>query len=228
MKLGINSFNNYIDFNYNNVYTLEIIDKQLFNNLLLDFRKLSNNEKPNDYFYLCEKNEVIDHKDRFLLITDFYNFNTNDRKYLNYLNKYITDKINKDEEVMFNLNNLYFKIIDIIFPYFNDIPLYLEYNLEVDIKEIVKLLNLSILDDKESNIDRILLVLDILSTFFNKQIIIFNNFKVYFTENELLKIYEYIHVLDLKVILLENYSSKLLDKEHKLLVNEDFIEYYYK
>ncbi|WP_081314986.1 type II-A CRISPR-associated protein Csn2 [Brochothrix thermosphacta] len=109
----------------------------------------------------------------------------------------------------------------------NDYDLPLQLNEEVKLSSLYKLFNVTIEVETESILDRLLLLIDLVAQLKIARIIILNNVRCYFVEQELLEVYKYALYKNIKLLLIEPIFKKgKLQYERKLQIDNDYIEFW--
>ena len=188
MKLKINGFDNEIVFNEENINVLLIEDVKCFSHIIEVLNDKINGIELNEIFLLDEKNEELRMDKRMYLLLDIFNIDYNSKKVLNVIYKLISDNIekNQDYEMEKRTSELRHYIIQEI----NELPFEFVMKNEIEITEILKLYNLKI--DSENYIsvlERIELLIDIISTMKIADILIIPNLKLFLDDKDLMSIF---------------------------------------
>lgn len=222
MNLVYTFLDNKIEIKKDLINSIEILNKNYFyrlTNLLLKY--CSNFESEEINFNDGMDELKLNNSIRF--ITNYYDFDFNNKKYINELIKIITN--NSNEKILIKINNNYNKIYKLLENLMGDIDLNFEIKIndEFSIKEILKNFNLSI-PSKEKLLDNLILLVDIEKELNINKLLVFINLKEYLNYNDLLEFEKYCIYNNIGVIL---FDSNVYDKtcyESKFIIDNDLNE----
>ena len=223
MKLEIKYLDNDIDIKENEVYALEVENKNYFYRIVRDLYNISNNNIVDDIYLSDDNNNEINYFNKFKIFIDFFNFNFDSKKITNDIIKYLNKNISI--EVKDSILNQYNKIIKLYKKELNNIDIPLMIETETDSDNITKSLKLSI-EVKQNLIENLLLLIDIENILGTKDILIFVNLKQYLTKNELEELYKYSIYNEVSILLIDSQCyGGTLNNEKKLIIDENLDEF---
>lgn len=223
MKLKVNYFDNFIDIFNNNITTIEILNKKYFYRLINDLMEIENGIPTEDIIF-SNNNEIINLSGKINIITDYFQFNFDSKKYNNFITKYVANSINDNgkNSIIKNLKNLNLSIKKEL----NKFDLPLSINNEETFENIVKSFKIVINNIDNDLLENLLLIIDIEKTFKINNIIIFVNLKQLLTNDELVELYKYAIYNEIKLVMIDsNYYENKLNYENKLIINDDLTEF---
>lgn len=223
MKLKVNYFENFIDIFNNNITTIEILNKKYFYRLIKDLMEIENGI-PTENIIFLDNNEIINLSGKINIITDYFQFNFDSKKYNNFITKYVANSINDNgkDSIIKNLKNLNLSIKKELSKF--DLPL--SINNEETFENIIKSFKIVINNIDNDLLENLLLIIDIEKTFKINNIIVFVNLKQLLTNDELVELYKYAIYNEIKLIMIDsNYYENKLNYENKLIINDDLTEF---
>ena len=223
MKLEIKYLDNDIDIKENEVYALEVENKNYFYRIVRDLHNISNNNIVDDIYLSDDNNNEINYFNKFKIFIDFFDFNFDSKKITNDIIKYVNKNISI--EVKDSILNQYNKIIKLYKKELNNIDIPLMIETETDSDNITKSLKISI-EVKQNLIENLLLLIDIENILGTKDILIFVNLKQYLTKNELEELYKYSIYNEVSILLIDSQCyGGTLNNEKKLIIDENLDEF---
>ena len=223
MKLEIKYLDNDIDIKGNEVYALEVGNKNYFYRIVRDLHNISNNNIVDDIYLSDDNNNEINYFNKFKIFIDFFDFNFDSKKITNDIIKYLNKNISI--EVKDSILNQYNKIIKLYKKELNNIDIPLMIETETDSDNITKSLKISI-EVKQNLIENLLLLIDIENILGTKNILIFVNLKQYLTKNELEELYKYSIYNEVSILLIDSQCyGGTLNNEKKLIIDENLDEF---
>ena len=111
MKLEIKYLDNDIDIKENEVYALEVENKNYFYRIVRDLHSISDNNIVDDIYLSDDNNNEINYFNKFKMFIDFFDFNFDSKKITNDIIKYVNKNISI--EVKDSILNQYNKIISL-------------------------------------------------------------------------------------------------------------------
>lgn len=223
MKLEIKYLDNDIDIKGNEVYALEVGNKNYFYRIVRDLHNISNNNIVDDIYLSDDNNNEINYFNKFKIFIDFFDFNFDSKKNTNDIIKYVNKNISI--EVKDSILNQYNKIIKLYKKELNNIDIPLMIETETDSDNITKSLKISI-EVKQNLIENLLLLIDIENILGTKNILIFVNLKQYLTKNELEELYKYSIYNEVSILLIDSQCyGGTLNNEKKLIIDENLDEF---
>ena len=223
MKLEIKYLDNDIDIKENEVYALEVENKNYFYRIVRDLHNISNNNIVDDIYLSDDNNNEINYFDKFKMFIDFFDFNLNSKKITNEIIKYVNKNISV--EVKESILNQYNKIIKLYKKELNNIDIPLTIETEIDSDNITKSLKIRI-EAKPNLIDNLLLLVDIETILETNNMLIFVNLKQYLTRGELEELYKYSIYNGVSILLIDSQCyGGTLNNEKKLIIDENLDEF---
>lgn len=223
MKLKVNYFDNFIDIFNNNITTIEILNKKYFYRLIKDLMEIENGI-PTENIIFLDNNEIINLSGKINIITDYFQFNFDSKKYNNFITKYVANSINDNgkNSIIKNLKNLNLSIKKEL----NKFDLPLSISNEETFENIIKSFKIVINNIDNDLLENLLLIIDIEKTFKINNIIVFVNLKQLLTNDELVELYKYAIYNEIKLVMIDsNYYENKLNYENKLIINDDLTEF---
>ncbi len=210
MNLVHNIFMNSIQIDEDIISTIIIENKKFLFDFINELRK-----KDSESISIYENNKEIDISKNVVTITDFTNLELNTTKVLSKIYSSLIKEI--DFEKMMNLNNNILSFIDsITLQHHVD----LEYDLNVNYNELFKSVLLKV-KDYDSQIEKLLSLLNIKNMFDDIKLFIFINLKSYFSIDEVNEIFKYCINNKIRILLIESYQSFKLSNENIIIIDND-------
>lgn len=223
MKLNVNYFDNYIGIIDNNITTVEIVNKKYFYRFIKDLMEIENGIPSEDIIF-SNDNEIINLSGKINVITNFFEFNFDSKKYNNILVKYLSNSINDSgkDNIIKNLKNLNLSIKKEL----NKFDLPLSINTEENFENIIKNFKIVINNFNNDLLGNLLLIIDIEKIFKINKIIILVNLKQLLSNDELIELYKYAIYNGIRLIMIDSaYYKNKLNYENKLIINDDLTEF---
>ena len=222
MNLIYTFLDNKIDLYNDYVNSIEILNNNYFYRLTNLVYKYSNNQETEE-FYFTENNEEIKLNKKIRIITNYYDFDFNNKKYINELIKNISN--NTDDNILLKLNNNYNKLYKVLSSLINSVDLNFKVDIydEFSINEILNNFNLSI-PSKDNLLDNLILLIDIEKQFNINKVLVFINLKDYLSREEIIEFEKYCIYNNVYVILFDNSKYKNNSYEKKFLIDNDLSE----
>ena len=205
------------------ILNLEITNKKFFYRFINDLISLEDGNVLEEITAYNEDNEEINLSSKLEVISDFFDLNSYNKKYINDYNKYVLKKINdkSTEKISKKYNQLYDEIKKVLFDL--DIPLIVKENNEID--SIIKNFKFEVVFNNDL-LNNLFNLIDIKRTLTKDKIYIFVNLKSYLKQNELIEFYKYVLFNDIKIILVD--SSSYNDKNNytkKIIIDNELDEF---
>lgn len=221
MKLKINGFENEIAFDQEYINILEIKNSQCFSHIIEILNEKINGFDSDEIFLLDESENELNMSKEMYMIFDLFNIDYNSKKIINKIYEIISDNISKNQD--YEIENMTTKLRNYIIQEINELPFEFEMKSELDIPEILKLYNLKIDSSNYTTIlERVELLIDIISTLDIARILVIPNLKTYLTEKELVELYKYALYNNVKLLLIERNNINKLKYEKILSIDEEF------
>ena len=222
MNLIYTFLDNKIDLYNDYVNSIEVLNNNYFYRLTNLIYKYSNDQEVEE-LYFTENNEEIKLNKKIRIITNYYDFDFNNKKYINELIKNISN--NTDDNILLKLNNNYNKLYKVLSSLINSVDLNfkVDINDEFSINEILNNFNLSI-PSKDNLLDNLILLIDIEKQFNINKVLVFINLKDYLSREEIIEFEKYCIYNNVYVILFDNSKYKNNSYEKKFLIDNDLSE----
>ena len=224
MKLKINGFENEILFTDENVNILTIKDTKCFSHILQILNDKINGQESNEIFLLDENNEEMNMNKEMQMILDVFNIDYNSRKILNKIYNIISENIDKNQD--YEVEKMVINLRNYIIQEINELPFEFVMKSELEIPEILKLYNLKIDDENYRNIlGKIELLIDLITTLKIAKVLIIPNLKNFLDDEELLELYKYSLYNNIKLLIIERYSTTKIKYEKNFMIDENFVDF---
>ncbi|MGL4990433.1 MAG: type II-A CRISPR-associated protein Csn2 [Sarcina sp.] len=225
-KAKFSLFENEINFDENYVNVLEIQNKEQFKKIVYLVNLYSKEKEVENEFMYIENNYIVDSACNILVMNDFFNVESNNKKILKLLHEDIKKKYN-DEFGEFDIrgkfNLIYKNIQEILIDYDYEF----EYKLDIDVIDFLKMISLKF-DEKnyDTPLKNIYFILDIISDFQISNLLVLINLKSFLDDDELTAFYKAVKQRDIAVLLIEgNIDKELKMYENKLIIDSDYDEF---
>lgn len=222
MNLIVDYFDNKEIITNEYINVIEVENKRYFYRFVNDLYSIYINGY-SDNIRFMDDNKEINMNNKLKIFINYFDFQFDSKKYTNEISRYVGDYINEEDKK--NLINLYNKIVKIYKKSLNDIDLPLYIDNDISIESINKLIKLGI-SPKEELLDNLMLLIDLEDTLNTNNLLIFINLKQYLNKDELVELYKYAMIKDVKIILIDSYSYGVtLKNEKKHIIDENLDEF---
>lgn len=224
MILKINGFDNEILFDEQSVNVLTIKNPKCFSNIIGIINDKINGIESNEIFLLNDKNEELKMDKNAYIILDVFNIDYNSRKILNKIYNIISENIDKNQD--YEVEKMVINLRNYIIQEINELPFEFVMKSELEIPEILKLYNLKIDDENYRNIlGKIELLIDLITTLKIAKVLIIPNLKNFLDDEELLELYKYSLYNNIKLLIIERYSTTKIKYEKNFMIDENFVDF---
>lgn len=203
----------------NQVPILVVENKQYYRELLKNLRqqmKVIQGE-----YVVSEDGEEIKFAAHINIVNDYINNELNDKKLLGKIYADLKIKCLDNHEQLLNINQ---KIRDYIDEIIYDEILDLEQEENVDPVDLFKAVGLKIVED-EDELSNFLQRIELLETYLGTRLHLFVNIREFFSQAELVDIYNGLLLRKSKFIIIESeYKGKMDIREKRYLIDEDLCE----
>lgn len=222
MNLIVDYFDNKEIITNEYINVIEVENKRYFYRFVNDLYSIYTNGY-SDNIRFMDDNKEINMNNKLKIFINYFDFQFDSKKYTNEISRYVGDYINEEDKK--NLINLYNKIVKIYKKSLNDIDLPLYIDNDISIESINKLIKLGI-SPKEELLDNLMLLIDLEDALNTNNLLIFINLKQYLDKDELVELYKYAMIKDVKIILIDSYSYGVtLKNEKKHIIDENLDEF---
>ena len=221
MKIKIKGFENELPLNLDNkCFSIQIENKKLYQNILSE---CINETEEKQLILIDDKNNCCEIEKNILFISDPYNEEINNKKILTKIYEMISKSINENIELTTEMDKNLYKIREIIINEANEFPIEFEALDYIKISDILSLFRLKI-DTKSyiTIIDRINLIIEIMSIINYNLIICFFNLKSVLEKEQIIEIEKYALYHDIKLLLIDVNLYDNIENEITLKINKSF------
>ena len=207
------------------VNILTIKNTKCFSHILQILNDKINGLESNEIFLLDENNEEMNMSKEIQMVLDIFNIDYNSKKILNKIYNIIATNIQKNQD--FEIEKMILNLRNYIIEEINELPFEFVMKNELEITEILKLYNLKIDEENYTNIlEKIEILIDILSTLDIAKILIIPNLKLFLSEEELVELYKYSLYNNINLLLIERHEENKLKYENCIIIDENFYDFY--
>lgn len=226
MKINIDYIDNSIYLENDKIMALEIENKRLLFRLIKNFTDIDNGDFIDEVKVFDENNKEINISNKILVLSDFFNFNLDTKKYLNQINRIIIENIKDSGDN--TLLSLYKKLLHKYNNVIKETDLPVVINNEVSVESLVKLVKLK-LNLSNDLLDNLLSLIDLEKIAKTNEFLVLVNLKLYLNEKELEELYKYAIYNNVKLMLIDSKSyGCTLNFENKLIIDNNLVEFMLK
>lgn len=225
MKLKLNGFENEIEFEEETVNVISVNNVECFRNIISSINSKILGEEINEVFLLNDEKEELDMNKEVLMVLDVFNIDYNSKKILSKIYELIEEKIVMNQDL--EIDNKIFELRNYIVEEINELPFEFIMKDEIKIMDILKMYSLKIDSDNYNKLTKkIEFLIDIISTLKIAKILIIPNMKLFLTDEEVVEVYKYSLYNNVNLLIIERNDRKKLKYEKKLVIDEDFYDYF--
>mgnify|MGYP002582956225 FL=1 len=225
MKLKLNGFENEIEFEEETVNVISVNNVECFRNIISSINSKILGEEINEVFLLNDEKEELDMNKEVLMVLDVFNIDYNSKKILSKIYELIEEKIVMNQD--FEIDNKIFELRNYIIEEINELPFEFIMKDEIKIMDILKMYSLKIDSDNYNKLtEKIEFLIDIISTLKIAKILIIPNMKLFLTDEEVVEVYKYSLYNNVNLLIIERNDRKKLKYEKKLVIDENFYDYF--
>ena len=221
MKIKIKGFENELPLNLDNeCFSIQIENKKLYQSILSES---INETEEKQLILIDDKDNCCEIEKNILFISDPYNEEINNKKILTKIYEMISKSINENIELTTEMDKNLYKIREIMINEANEFPIEFEALDDIKISDILSLFRLKI-DTKSyiTIIDRINLIIEIMSIINYNLIICFFNLKSILEKEQIIEIEKYALYHDIKLLLIDVNLYDNIENEITLKINKSF------
>lgn len=225
MKLVHMDFKNKIIFNEDEINVIVIENALFYREVIKDiYQQINDNIKGK--LVLSEDIEMLSMNKVAYYINDIFNMKLNDRKIINKLYARLKENIHNEDHFV-ETNKIWEEIEKYMINVLSDIDIPLEYDLDENINNIFKLLNVRIAEEYETIYEKLLDYITVLMDMLEIKVFFLINLKSYFTKEELQLLYKEIVIRKINVVIIEPFENKeKLMYEKVYIIDKDTCEIY--
>ena len=225
MKLKLNGFENEIEFEEEMVNVISVNNVECFRNIISSINSKILGEEINEVFLLNDEKEELDMNKEVLMVLDVFNIDYNSKKILSKIYELIEEKIVMNQDL--EIDNKIFELRNYIIEEINELPFEFIMKDEIKIMDILKMYSLKIDSDNYNKLtEKIEFLIDIISTLKIAKILIIPNMKLFLTDEEVVEVYKYSLYNNVNLLIIERNDRKKLKYEKKLVIDENFYDYF--
>ena len=225
MKLKLNGFENEIEFEEETVNVISVNNVECFRNIISSINSKILGEEINEVFLLNDEKEELDMNKEVLMVLDVFNIDYNSKKILSKIYELIEEKIVMNQDL--EIDNKIFELRNYIIEEINELPFEFIMKDEIKIMDILKMYSLKIDSDNYNKLtEKIEFLIDIISTLKIAKILIIPNMKLFLTDEEVVEVYKYSLYNNVNLLIIERNDRKKLKYEKKLVIDENFYDYF--
>lgn len=222
MKLRFNYLESDIDLEKCCINVIEVENKSYFYRMVNGLNLLSLGEPIEEINFYDDLGECYI-AGKINIVTDYFDFDFNEKKYSSNLVKIINKEITEIDENA--LSNIYKKMQSLYNKVLINIDLPLSSKQEFTTDTIFKMLKISI-DKKEKLLENLLLLLDLEKNFNIDKLVVFVNLKQYLSKEDLIEVYKYSIYNNVTILLIDSQTyGPTISYERKLIIDETLDEF---
>lgn len=171
------------------------------------------------HFVLSRENEILKLSRSMAVVLEPFTLNCNEKQLINKLYKEL-EKLGKNELAK-ETSQIHTEFVKYIDKLCMRVPYPIMYNLDFETKDLLKLFEVRMEEQKESILDKLIEYLQVLKQLCNVDVISFLNLKSFLTKSELEGLYEYAFYCKIQLVLWENIMRQKLDQERVTIIDQD-------
>lgn len=215
-----------IQFNEDQITTLEIHCRKLYRATIESFKQYINKKAPQETITFKDNGKLINLCKKIVFCNPgvvSYEKKVIQKKVIEVISKDIII----DYEVFTSLEKSFLTMVDTIDDKISEININLTYDSDYQIESFLKMINLNVNFPEYNILDQLYQYVDIITEFNLYEILIFNNLKEYLTSKELEELFKYLLYKEQRCLLLEStHDDRLYDIENKLIINDNYDDFY--
>ncbi len=221
MKLVLPGIHEIICIEEQKIQSVVIENQGLLYQIVLDLKKQM--EKQEGKAVLSIHNEPIEIYKYMELVSDIYSVHLNSKTLLNKVTEALAQRamdVSNYEETR--------KLSALLQNYINELAWQLDCEIEcsdVTAKQLLKAVELSIVDDEESLSMRLLKYMELVQQFLGEKLFVFVNARAFILQEEFVQFAKTLIEHDYKVLFLDNHEYTMCDGENRYVVDIDLCEF---
>lgn len=204
------------------VYIIE--NQNLFFTMLNDLHKQINENIEGNFRLFNIENKELNISKYFLLITDIFNINFQDKKILSSIFSSLKEESIKEEMYPLRLE-IENKLKNFLESLISNFEFPLELNEKFEYDSLFKIFNIRIQENYENFLEKLIDYLRIIQKLTTVKYIVFINLKTFLSESDIVKLYQECFYKKINIILFENFENNSIMKyEKKIIIDKDLCE----
>lgn len=223
MKLKIFNFDTELVLNKTKINIIEVHNTKLFRKIVESLKTQMNNEDPSEKIWIVDNDYKEINSSNIELIIDYFNILSSVR-IINPIAKFID--LNLDKTKLNAIQHINIELNRLATDLFYDIDLDIEFKDSFSLKDLLNVFKIKI-PDSLSILENLFTLIDYFSIFKSDNILFMANLKSFLSSEELQEYYQYCLVNQVHIVLLEGRASnKTLKLEQKIIIDQDYYDYY--
>lgn len=175
---------------------------------------------------LSQDNEIIPFEKKAAILLNPFELDINNKKLLSKLYSVLKEQVYSDE-LFLCTNNILTELELYLNQVAENVDFSLEYDAKVDIVGLFKLVGLKLQKEYTNKLEQLLDYLELLQHLLETKIMILVNFKVFFSQEELERLYDFAAHKKMQLILLESHMSEnKIESEQVYIIDKFCCEIY--
>lgn len=201
----------------NHLIPIIVIENLQYKNKFLEDLYFQSNTNEDDPFFISDKKKQ-NRKMKFEVIINPFDLEVNKRNIINKVSRTFENLIKEDYIELVALSD---EINNYLYKKSHYLPISVELIGDLNIKRLMQLFELSIVDDSNNLLEKIMNYLEVNCQLGLNNVFIFVNLKQYLDQKEIYELYKFSKYEEINLILIENNIDKLLENEKKFIIDED-------
>lgn len=220
MKLAYKNFSSTIETSSQTVASIIIENQEMMYKFLVDMRKAV--EEEIDEIVISDDNRIIDFNKNAELLTDFIQFDLNQKTLLSKIIASI-DKTSESGSFYNNSQQILAQIENYIMEVTIDLPCDIICE-KLNMQSIIKSVGITLSDDYSNIEEKLLVYMDLARDFLNKKLFILVNVRGLIPYNNLQMLIDSALAREHEVLLVDSIAYPKLKQEKRLIIDEDLCE----
>lgn len=226
MNLEIHPLDHSIPFDDESVIILAIDNQRLYRELIESFVQTLRGETAPIIMQLYEAGECLVLEKELLLITDVFSFDFKQRTLVTKIYKQLEKRYHVSKEADI-IDQKIVELRSLIVDQLQGSLIELTVDDATSLANIYKMFNLRIDIEETTMLQRLLAVIDVIAELALVRVLVLNNIRSYFNENELIELYKYALYQKVNLLLIEpHHQAKAIRYEKTLHIDEDYVEFW--
>lgn len=218
MKFSYDLFNSVLEWNNNVIPVIVVENKPTYRTLIKDLTTYQPKKVSDIRILKDTMNEISSFQ--FINIPVLLEFNNTSIN--KYLTNFLIDEMNDDYQTKLKIEN---DLREILFDVFSKVDIQVEISDQMDIKQLMKLFKINVIDDSSSDIESLINYIELMITISPSTLFGFAGLKTFFTEIEIQELYKYLMMNEINCLLVENRNMEMM-YEKIFIIDDDLCEIY--